>query len=156
MNQLGDIKRQKVRLEALKKEAEEERERAREAARERILLDFEKGQLGLAASTGISTSGSANPSVGASSDSGERMSLPSAILIICIRHLAKFAPCKLAEQNASSISTHLRFSPSLWKQKKRHSNTLKRSKPRRSSISSPTSGYLLSHPRIHHLVHRHH
>ena len=59
VTQLGDIKRQKVRLEALKREAEEERQRAREAARERVLQDFEKGQLGLA-STGstATTSGS--------------------------------------------------------------------------------------------------
>ena len=48
VTQLGDIKRQKVRLEALKREAEEERQRAREAARERVLQEFEKGQLGLA------------------------------------------------------------------------------------------------------------
>ena len=56
VTQIGDIKRQKVRLEALKKEAEEERQRAREAARERVLSEFEKGQLGLAASSMISTS----------------------------------------------------------------------------------------------------
>ncbi|KAI0819912.1 hypothetical protein BC628DRAFT_1331815 [Trametes gibbosa] len=56
VSQMGDIKRQKVRLEAMKKEAEEERERAREAARERVLHEFEKGQLGLAATSGISTS----------------------------------------------------------------------------------------------------
>ncbi|KAJ3485469.1 hypothetical protein NLI96_g4942 [Meripilus lineatus] len=60
VTQLNDIKRQKVRLEALKKEAEEERERAREAARERVLLEFEKGQLGLAAPSTISTSGTNN------------------------------------------------------------------------------------------------
>ena len=68
VTQLNDIKRQKVRLEALKKEAEEEREKAREAARERVLLEFEKGQLGLAAPTSISTSGSA------SGEQGERES----------------------------------------------------------------------------------
>lgn len=64
VGQIGDIKRQKVRLEALKKEAEEERQRAREAARERVLLEFEKGQLGLAATSVISTSGQADPSEG--------------------------------------------------------------------------------------------
>jgi nitric oxide synthase-interacting protein len=47
--QKKDIKRQKERLEQLKKETEEEKERAREAARERVLRDFEKGQLGLSA-----------------------------------------------------------------------------------------------------------
>lgn len=58
VTQLGDIKRQKVKLEALKKEAEEEIQRARSAARERVLLDFERGQLGLAAiGPGATTSG---------------------------------------------------------------------------------------------------
>lgn len=55
VTQLNDIKRQKVKLEQMKREAEEERERAREAARERVLLEFEKGQLGLAAISTIST-----------------------------------------------------------------------------------------------------
>ena len=64
VTQIGDIKRQKVRLEVLKKEAEEERQRAREAARERVLLEFEKGQLGLAATSVISTSGQADSSEG--------------------------------------------------------------------------------------------
>jgi nitric oxide synthase-interacting protein len=49
VTQKKDIKRQKERLEQLKKETEEEKERAREAARERVLRDFEKGQLGLSA-----------------------------------------------------------------------------------------------------------
>lgn len=49
MNQKKDIKRQKERLEQLKREAEEEKQRALEAARERVLRDFEKGQLGLSA-----------------------------------------------------------------------------------------------------------
>lgn len=49
MSQKKDIKRQKERLEQLKREAEEEKQRALEAARERVLRDFEKGQLGLSA-----------------------------------------------------------------------------------------------------------
>ena len=58
VTQMEDIKRQKIRLEALKKEAEEERQKAREAARARVLLDFERGQLGLAAKgPGATTTG---------------------------------------------------------------------------------------------------
>ena len=58
VSQLDDIKRQKVKLEALKREAEEERNKARTAARERVLQDFERGQLGLAAAgPGATTSG---------------------------------------------------------------------------------------------------
>ncbi|KAG9308338.1 hypothetical protein JVU11DRAFT_12102 [Chiua virens] len=49
LNQKKDIKKQKVRLEQLKKEAEEEKQRVLEAARDRVLRDFEKGQLGLSA-----------------------------------------------------------------------------------------------------------
>ncbi|KAH9931554.1 uncharacterized protein B0H18DRAFT_989941 [Fomitopsis serialis] len=60
VTQLEDIKRQKVRLEKMKREVEEEKQRAREAARERVLLDFEKGQLGLASTPTVTTSGTAS------------------------------------------------------------------------------------------------
>ncbi|THH32844.1 hypothetical protein EUX98_g1360 [Antrodiella citrinella] len=53
------MKKQKARLSALKREAEEEKERAREQARERVLLEFERGQLGLAAPTTVSTTSGA-------------------------------------------------------------------------------------------------
>ncbi|PPR03374.1 hypothetical protein CVT24_012499 [Panaeolus cyanescens] len=53
LTQKKDIKRQKDRLVSLKKEAEEERARARQAARERVLEEFERGQLGL--SGGVSS-----------------------------------------------------------------------------------------------------
>ena len=66
VTQKKDIKRQKDRLDAMKKEAEEERARAREAARERVLADFERGKLGLAApiqSNTSSGSGEGAPSI---------------------------------------------------------------------------------------------
>ena len=47
-------------MEALKREVEEERQRAREAARERVLLEFEKGQLGLASTPSVTTSGASS------------------------------------------------------------------------------------------------
>lgn len=47
MTQKKDMKRQKERLEKLKQNAEEEKERALGAARERVLKDFEKGHLTL-------------------------------------------------------------------------------------------------------------
>ncbi|KAI9513372.1 hypothetical protein F5148DRAFT_1273048 [Russula earlei] len=62
--QRKDIKRQKERLEALKKEAEQEKTRAKEAARERVLADFEKGQLGLAAATAAVTTSGAEVAAG--------------------------------------------------------------------------------------------
>lgn len=48
VTQKKDIKRQKERLEGLKKEAETEKAAVRQTARERVLREFEKGQLGLA------------------------------------------------------------------------------------------------------------
>jgi nitric oxide synthase-interacting protein len=45
------MKRQKQRLDAMKQEAEEEQARAKEAARDRVLLEFEKGQLSLGTSS---------------------------------------------------------------------------------------------------------
>ncbi|KAF4608146.1 hypothetical protein EYR40_000490 [Pleurotus pulmonarius] len=60
LTQKKDIKRQKERLENLKKEAEAERQRAKEAARERVLLEFEKGQLGLAATSTTGTTSGVN------------------------------------------------------------------------------------------------
>ncbi|KAF5363439.1 hypothetical protein D9756_000835 [Leucocoprinus leucothites] len=56
LTQKKDIKRQKTKLEAWKREYEEEKAGAKEAARERVLLEFEKSQLGLAARpTDVST-----------------------------------------------------------------------------------------------------
>lgn len=58
MTQKKDIKRQKEKLDAWKREHEEEKIRVREAARERVLADFEKSHLGLAArSTEIGRTG---------------------------------------------------------------------------------------------------
>ncbi|KAF9233363.1 hypothetical protein BU15DRAFT_90389 [Melanogaster broomeanus] len=66
LSQKKDIKRQKERLEQLRKDAEEEKQRALEAARERVLQDFEKGQLGLSATvpTVAATSGVEPPKEG--------------------------------------------------------------------------------------------
>lgn len=56
LTQKKDMKRQKDRLEKLKKEADEEREQALEAARERVLRDFEQGQLSLSSIAAAATS----------------------------------------------------------------------------------------------------
>ncbi|KAL0567668.1 hypothetical protein V5O48_014332 [Marasmius crinis-equi] len=68
LTQKKDIKRQKEKLEALKREAEEERLRAKEAARERVLADFEKGQLGLSGRPSVTTG--TNREVGESKQDG--------------------------------------------------------------------------------------
>jgi nitric oxide synthase-interacting protein len=51
VSQKQDLKRQKEKAEQIKKEIEVEVERAKAAARERVLQDFERGQLGLASSS---------------------------------------------------------------------------------------------------------
>ncbi|KAJ7931341.1 hypothetical protein B0H13DRAFT_2227885 [Mycena leptocephala] len=48
LSQKKDLKRQKDKAEQIRKEIEAEVERAKAAARERVLQDFERGQLGLA------------------------------------------------------------------------------------------------------------
>lgn len=78
VTQLEDIKRQKVKLESLKREAEGERQRAREAARERVLQEFEKGQLGLSAATSVATTS------GAESKERQYMSSLLAAAIECV------------------------------------------------------------------------
>lgn len=72
--QSRDIKKQKAKLAALKAEAEEEKKRAIEAAQERVVKDFEKAHLGLAAKPASSTptSSSATPST---TDSGRSLSI---------------------------------------------------------------------------------
>ena len=57
MKQKEDIKRQKKKLEVLKKEAEEQKAQAKEAARERVLQEFERGVIGLGARGSATTSG---------------------------------------------------------------------------------------------------
>ncbi|KAH8829142.1 hypothetical protein DL96DRAFT_1596826 [Flagelloscypha sp. PMI_526] len=60
LTQKKDIKKQKDRLEKLKQEAQDEKLRAQQAARERVLEDFEKGQLGLGNSKSSAISASEN------------------------------------------------------------------------------------------------
>jgi nitric oxide synthase-interacting protein len=64
VTQKKDMKRQKQRLEALRREAEEEQARARAAARERVLQEFEKGQLGLSGSAPIVAGAGSEPTEG--------------------------------------------------------------------------------------------
>ncbi|ETW77515.1 hypothetical protein HETIRDRAFT_480192 [Heterobasidion irregulare TC 32-1] len=59
VTQKKDIKRQKARLAALRKDADAEKTAAQAAARARVLAEFEKGQLGLANPATITTSGDA-------------------------------------------------------------------------------------------------
>jgi len=62
VTQSRDIKKQKKRLEDLKADAELEKARILEAARERVLRDFEKSQLGLASKSSTPTASSSSAS----------------------------------------------------------------------------------------------
>ncbi|KAJ7127189.1 hypothetical protein C8R44DRAFT_874258 [Mycena epipterygia] len=62
LSQKKDLKRQKDKAEQIRKEIESEVERAKAAARERVLQDFERGQLGLASTASSSVSASAESS----------------------------------------------------------------------------------------------
>jgi nitric oxide synthase-interacting protein len=86
VSQKSDIKRQKDKLETMKKTAEDEKQRAKEAARERVLLDFEKSQLALAARP---STGAAGTTPGQDSNEGEffcliRSPLFSDIPMLCL------------------------------------------------------------------------
>jgi len=63
VTQKTELTREKAKLTALRKELEAERERARAAARERVLREFERGQVGLAVG---------GPSRSSTSNSGEK------------------------------------------------------------------------------------
>ncbi|KAJ7494565.1 hypothetical protein B0H11DRAFT_2002392 [Mycena galericulata] len=64
LSQKKDLKRQKDKAEQIRKEIEAEVERAKAAARERVLQDFERGQLGLASNSSSSVPASASNSAG--------------------------------------------------------------------------------------------
>lgn len=57
VTQKKDIKKQKEKLDTMKREVEEEKARAKAAARERVLAEFERSQIGLAGISTVSTSG---------------------------------------------------------------------------------------------------
>ncbi|KAF8961809.1 hypothetical protein BDZ97DRAFT_1663530 [Flammula alnicola] len=106
LTQKKNIKRQTAKLEALKKEAEEERARAREAARERVLLDFERGQLGLAG-TGVLETGSKRK---ASSQSTPFSFSPAAVSTLA-EQAEQAALKKIEEEQAERMKAKL---PDFW------------------------------------------
>ncbi|KAJ6544853.1 hypothetical protein DFH09DRAFT_663844 [Mycena vulgaris] len=64
LSQKKDLKRQKDKAEQIRKEIEAEVERAKAAARERVLQDFERGQLGLASTASSSVSAAESSAAG--------------------------------------------------------------------------------------------
>jgi len=71
VTQKTELTRQKAKLTALRKELEAERERARAAARERVLREFERGQVGLA------VGGSSKPSISSEKKDGDERTCAS-------------------------------------------------------------------------------
>ncbi|KAJ7475653.1 hypothetical protein FB451DRAFT_1244150 [Mycena latifolia] len=64
LSQKKDLKRQKDKAEQIRKEIEAEVDRAKAAARERVLQDFERGQLGLASTASSSVPASESSTAG--------------------------------------------------------------------------------------------
>ncbi|KAI0366517.1 hypothetical protein BV20DRAFT_1046107 [Pilatotrama ljubarskyi] len=113
VTQINDIKRQKVRLEAMKKEAEEERQRAREAARERVLREFERGQLGLAATSTISTSSRADSSESAAAARGtkRKFDFDASAVETLTREAEEAALRQIEREQAEALKSKL---PDFW------------------------------------------
>ncbi|KZT08050.1 uncharacterized protein LAESUDRAFT_649504 [Laetiporus sulphureus 93-53] len=108
VTQIEDIKRQKVKLEVLKREAEEERQRAREAARERVLLDFEKGQLGLASQPTITTSGAEAKEPRGTK---RKFDFSSTAVETLAREAEEAALCQIEQEQAEALKHKL---PDFW------------------------------------------
>jgi hypothetical protein len=109
------MKRQKESLDAMKKEAEEERTRVRAAARERVLLEFEKGQLGLAGGPTLASTKSGSSGSATRSESMEESKPSHLHFILLSTNLTKQ---KAEGPNANSNSPHQLSNPLPTKQKK--------------------------------------
>lgn len=116
--QKKDIKRQKERFDALLQEEEEEKERVKAAARQRVLHNFERGQLGL----GLGHLLDAHAKNGGGADVNERASC--ATFSPCLSFYFIFPiyciPVKPGEQNESLISTSTRRKSWLVRRRKLH------------------------------------
>ncbi|KAI6041455.1 hypothetical protein EDC04DRAFT_2668193 [Pisolithus marmoratus] len=116
--QKRDMKRQKERLEKLKKEADEEKDRALEAARERVLKDFEQGQLSLSSNmaNAVTTSGS-NAKEGVcvffflSILVGRKLDFDSTAVQILMREAEEVALRQIEKEQAEALRAKL---PDFW------------------------------------------
>lgn len=110
LTQKKDMKRQKDRLEKLKKEADEEREQALEAARERVLRDFEQGQLTL-------SSNATNPATTSESNAKEvrpgkrKLDFDSSTVQTLMREAEEAALRQIEREQAEALRAKL---PDFW------------------------------------------
>jgi hypothetical protein len=119
VSQKKDIQRQKGRLESLKQEAEDEKARAKEAARERVLLDFEKGQLRLAGTPGATTATGSGANLKSSGNTDEREYSKARLCI----WWSQCYTIKQGERNANSNSMLPQLKHSPGKPRRQHSVT---------------------------------
>lgn len=120
VSQKKDIKKQKARLDALKKEAAEERLRAQADARERVLKEFERGQLGLGlgGSSVISTSGSSQRKEHKSKEDKDGRQEECEYHSVNVTHkLHKY--CQLMGRSVNSTCRSHRQASKDWLQKRR-------------------------------------
>ncbi|KAH7883027.1 hypothetical protein F5I97DRAFT_1815380 [Phlebopus sp. FC_14] len=112
LTQKKDIKRQKERLDQLKKEAEGEKKRALEAARERVLRDFEKGHLCLSATLpAIATTSGAGSKDGKSLDSVRKRDFDSSTVESLTREAEEAALRQIEREQAEALRHKL---PDFW------------------------------------------
>ncbi|KIJ64689.1 hypothetical protein HYDPIDRAFT_89448 [Hydnomerulius pinastri MD-312] len=110
LTQKKDIKRQKERLAQLKKDAEAEKQLALEAARERVLRDFEKGQLGLSANLpSIATTSGAESK--ASRDGKRKLDFDSSTVETLTREAEEAALRQIEREQAEALRHKL---PDFW------------------------------------------
>ncbi|KDR77231.1 hypothetical protein GALMADRAFT_66248 [Galerina marginata CBS 339.88] len=113
LTQKNAIKRQKAKIEALKREAEDERTRAREAARDRVLLDFEKGQLGLGISSNNDNDSTPNdqPGMKRKNPSSTLFAFSSSTVSTLAKQAEDVALKKIEEEQAEALKAKL---PDFW------------------------------------------
>ncbi|KAL4071714.1 hypothetical protein J3A83DRAFT_4358165 [Scleroderma citrinum] len=110
LTQKKDMKRQKERLERLKQDAEEEKERALEAARERVLKDFENGHLSL--SSGVKAAATTSGSDAKESRSGKRkLDFDSTAVETLMREAEEAALRQIEKEQADALRAKL---PDFW------------------------------------------
>ncbi|KAI6145175.1 hypothetical protein BKA82DRAFT_4170659 [Pisolithus tinctorius] len=110
LTQKKDMKRQKERLEKLRKEADEEKERALEAARERVLKDFEQGQLTL--SSGVANAATTSGSNAKEARPGKRkLDFDSTTVQTLMREAEEAALRQIEREQAEALRAKL---PDFW------------------------------------------
>lgn len=124
VTQKKHIKRQKGRFEALRLEEEEEKQRAREAARQRILQEFDKGQLGI--NSGARSQGMEKDKKAI--ENAEKSGQDDCMFSLWVFRIPPFTLTKHVEPKGNSILTWIRLRLLLGKLKKLQCDRLRKNR----------------------------